>query len=63
MGLRALPNSLYGIEIKATPKRGGYVRGVTVRDCTAPRVILHSVSYNDDGEPAPRAAEVQPLLV
>lgn len=28
-------NSLYGIEIKATPKRGGYVRGVTVRDCTA----------------------------
>uniref|UniRef100_UPI003FEE6BB4 glycoside hydrolase family 28 protein n=1 Tax=Gemmiger sp. TaxID=2049027 RepID=UPI003FEE6BB4 len=46
-------NSLYGIEIKATPKRGGYVRGVTVRDCTAPRVILHSVSYNDDGEPAP----------
>ncbi len=31
-----LANSLSGIEIKATPKRGGYVRGVTVRDCTAP---------------------------
>ncbi len=47
-----LAESLSGIEIKATPKRGGYVRGVTVRDCTAPRVMLHSVNYNDDGEPA-----------
>ena len=47
-----LANSQSGIEIKATPKRGGYVRGVTVRDCTSPRVMLHSVSYNDDGEPA-----------
>ena len=47
-----LANSLSGIEIKATPKRGGYVRGVTVRDCIAPRVMLHSVPYNDDGVPA-----------
>ena len=35
-----LANSLSGIEIKATPKRGGYVRGVTVRDCITPRVML-----------------------
>ena len=47
-----LANSLSGIEIKATPKRGGYVRGVTVRDCITPRVMLHSVPYNDDGLPA-----------
>ena len=47
-----LANSLSGIEIKATPKRGGYVRGVTVQDCIAPRVMLHSVAYNDDGTPA-----------
>ncbi len=47
-----LANSLSGIEIKATPKRGGYVRGVTVRDCITPRVMLHSVPYNDDGVPA-----------
>ena len=46
-----LANSLSGIEIKATPKRGGYVRGVTVRDCITPRVMLHSVPYNDDGVP------------
>ena len=26
---------------------------MTVRDCTFPRVILHSVSYNDDCDPAP----------
>ena len=47
-----LTNSWSGIEIKATPKRGGYVRGVTVRDCITPRVMLHSVPYNDDGVPA-----------
>ena len=47
-----LTNSWSGIEIKATPKRGGYVRGVTVPDCIAPRVMLHSVAYNDDGTPA-----------
>ena len=42
-----------GIEIKGTPKRGGFVRGVTVRDCTFPRLLIHSVPYNDDGIPAP----------
>ena len=47
-----LENSYSGIEVKATAKRGGYVRGVTVRDCTAPRVMIHSVPYNDDGEAA-----------
>lgn len=42
-----------GIEIKGTPRRGGYVRNVTVRDCTFPRLLIHSVAYNDDGDPAP----------
>lgn len=50
-----LENALSGIEIKTTPKRGGYVRGVTVRDCISPRVMVHSVPYNDDGTPAPDA--------
>lgn len=58
-----LANSLSGIEIKATPKRGGYVRGVTVRDCITPRVMLHSVSYNDDGVPAGAPAEARALLL
>lgn len=44
-----LIGSRYGIEVKATAKRGGYVRNISVRDCTIPRVMVHSVAYNDDG--------------
>lgn len=44
-----------GIEIKGTPKRGGYVRNISVRDCTFPRLLVHAVPYNDDGIPAPAA--------
>ena len=39
-----------GIEIKATKKRGGYVRNILVRDITASHIQMHSVGYNDDGE-------------
>lgn len=42
-----------GIEIKGTSKRGGYVRNVSVRDCTFPRLQVHAVPYNNDGVPAP----------
>ncbi len=48
-----LANSYSGIEIKGTQKRGGYVRNIFVQDCVAPRVMIHSVPYNDDGVPAP----------
>lgn len=44
--------SYSGIEIKGTPQRGGYVRDVSVRDCTFPRLMIHSVPYNTDGIPA-----------
>lgn len=47
-----IAHSSNGIEIKGTPKRGGYVRGVTVRDCSFPRLLIHAVPYNDDGVPA-----------
>lgn len=43
----------YGIHIKGTPKRGGYVRDVSVRDCTVAAVTIHAVGYNDDGKPGP----------
>ena len=46
-------DSTYGIEIKGTKKRGGYVRNINVRDSRVCRVLMHSVGYNDDGEPAP----------
>lgn len=48
-------NSVYGVEIKGTKKRGGYVRNVRVSYCTLARVLMHSVGYNDDGEGAPTA--------
>ncbi|MCR5724230.1 MAG: glycoside hydrolase family 28 protein [Treponema sp.] len=44
--------SMQGIEIKATKKRGGYVRNVQVRNCQLSRLQMHSVGYNDDGVPA-----------
>jgi len=44
-----LGNSVYGIEIKGTKKRGGFVRDIHVRDCVLPRILFHSVGYNDDG--------------
>lgn len=48
-----MSNSLCGIEIKGTKKRGGYVRNIQVRDCQTARVLFHSVAYNDDGIGAP----------
>ena len=47
-----LSNGRYGIEIKGTAKRGGYVRNINVFDCVLPRILFHSVGYNDDGESA-----------
>lgn len=47
--------SVYGVEIKGTKKRGGYVRDVHVSHCNLCRVLMHSVGYNDDGEGAPEA--------
>ena len=44
-----MSHSQFGIEIKATPKRGGYVRNVSVIDSSTSRILFHSVGYNDDG--------------
>ena len=48
-----LEHSLYGVQIKGTKKRGGYVKHVTVRDCVLPRFLACAVLYNDDGEGSP----------
>ncbi len=45
-----MEHSLYGIQIKGTKKRGGYVRNVSVSDCVLPRFVVQAVPYNDDGE-------------
>lgn len=44
-----LSDSKWGIEIKGTKKRGGYVSDIHVRNCVVPRILFHSVDYNDDG--------------
>ena len=48
-----LGKSLYGVEIKGTKKRGGYVKNIHVSHSTVCRILMHSVLYNDDGEAAP----------
>lgn len=48
-----IAKSRYGIHIKGTPKRGGYVRNVSVRDCRIAAITIHSVGYNDDGVAGP----------
>ena len=47
-----------GFEIKSTPKRGGYVRNVKIRDSVFPRVLVHSVDYNNDGKSAESIPEI-----
>lgn len=39
-----------GVEVKATRKRGGYVKDIRVGNCKLSRLEVHSVPYNDDGE-------------
>ena len=48
-----LENSANGIEIKATRKRGGYVKDIHAVHCIVPRLLFHSVGYNDDGIAGP----------
>ncbi len=49
-----LEHTMNGIEIKATKKRGGYVKNIEVYDCILPRIMAHCVGYNDDGIGAPK---------
>lgn len=42
-------DSFFGIEIKGTKKRGGYVKDVHVDNCTVSHITFHAVGYNDDG--------------
>lgn len=46
-------NSMNGIQIKGTAKRGGYIRRVYANRCRVSCLLLQSVGYNDDGEAAP----------
>ncbi len=48
-----LSKTVYGLEIKGTKKRGGYVKDIYMNRCKVPCILMHSVLYNDDGIAAP----------
>ena len=58
-----LINSLYGVQIKATKKRGGYVRNVEVTDSRLSRFLVCAVKYNDDGEGSPVPPAMENMLI
>lgn len=43
-------NTRFGVQIKTTKKRGGYVKNVFVNDLSLPSIKIRCVTYNDDGE-------------
>lgn len=50
---------LYGMQIKGTKERGGYVRNVTVADCQLLRITIYAkLGYNNDGA----AAAAEPVF-
>lgn len=50
-------HSYFGVHIKTTLKRGGYVKNVRVKHCKASSIYIHLVDYNDDGESAKTITE------
>jgi polygalacturonase len=45
---------LHGLQIKATPERGGFVEDITVRDCDLQQItVFTKLPYNNDGQGAP----------
>jgi len=47
-------NLYYGLQIKGSKDRGGYVENIIVKDCDLQQIkIVSSINYNNDGEPAP----------
>ncbi len=53
-----MQNCIFGSQIKATRKRGGYVKNVRVTRCVLPIVMIWSVGYNDDGVAAATVPEL-----
>lgn len=46
-------NCTYGLQVKGTKKRGGYVKNIHITDCNVSCLLIWSVGYNDDGVGAP----------
>ena len=54
-------NSFFGVHIKTTKKRGGYIKDVKVKNSKISRVMIREVGYNDDGEGAGELTEISGL--
>lgn len=50
--------SFFGLHIKTTEKRGGYIKNVTFSNSKISRLIMRQVGYNDDGEGANCLTEI-----
>ncbi len=54
-------NSFFGLHIKTTKKRGGYIRNINVNKTKTSRVIIREVGYNDDGSNSNVLTEISNL--
>jgi polygalacturonase len=55
-------NLKYGLQIKTTKDRGGYVKNVVMRDCSILKImIVTDVNYNNDGNPAPQLCQFKDM--
>ncbi len=52
-----IDNSQIGCNIKATKKRGGYIKNIHISNCSFASLNISAVPYNDDGEAAPTVPE------
>lgn len=53
--------SFFGLHIKTTEKRGGYIKNVKFSDGKISRLIMRQVGYNDDGEGANCLTEISDI--
>lgn len=49
----------YGIELKAHNDRGGYIKNITIEDCTLDSFEAQSVMYNSDGQAAEKLPDFE----
>ena len=55
-----LGNLWFGLQVKTTEKRGGYVEDLLVKDCSLQLIkVVTSLPYNNDGDSAPTLTRLQ----
>jgi len=55
-----LGNLWFGLQVKTTEKRGGYVEDLLVKDCNLQLIkVVTSLPYNNDGESAPTLTKLR----